>query len=620
MGELSDRYMKILLAVIIVAFSQAAGLMQSSATAATVAITGQNAGPTPFISQLHLTINQASALTSIRFEITPKQGSVTRAISATYYSDYLLSRGYLDPANGQITLPVFGLYQNYTNTVTLTYNFVDGSSQRDIVAVSTAQFSDPCGYHNPLVVQARTNSTDLSYDFILLKNTCSTYSPTIIDTDAEIRWVGTASVASLASIFFDNGVYISSNPSGSSSPTGLTRIELDGTFSFLQDYSGLGVTSTGHHNIDYGKRGIILDVDTAVQTESVNLEVDGSGNVLKTWDLATIIAAAMTAGGDDPSQFVYPAPTDWFHNNAAAYRSSDDSLIVSSRENFVICLDYETGAIKWILGDSTKKWYQFPSLRKYALSLGPSTLPPIGQHAVSLTQDDDLLLFDDGKSSFFQIPAGADRTYSAPRKYHIDTQNMVATEIWNYEAGQTLDSGVCSSVYEDSALNYLIDYALITEIIGLNASGNKVFDYHYPNVVGCSTAWNSMPVHLEALVFGTPGPVPIPKIGVSVSSTQTNEGASATFTISASTINPFQATTVHYSMSGKAKFGIDYTLSGVFGQAIIPAGASSITVVLQALSDTVKEKNKKATMKLSAGTTYKLSKVKKATVTIVNVP
>ena len=53
---------------------------------------------------------------------------------------------------------------------------------------------------------------------------------------------------------------------------------------------------------------------------------------------------------------------------ALYYNRADDSLIVSSRENFVICLDYETQAIKWILGDPTKKWYQFPSLRTFALT------------------------------------------------------------------------------------------------------------------------------------------------------------------------------------------------------------------------------------------------------------
>ena len=45
---------------------------------------------------------------------------------------------------------------------------------------------------------------------------------------------------------------------------------------------------------------MILDVDTAENTECVNHEVDAAGNVLKTWNLADIISAAMIAGGDDP--------------------------------------------------------------------------------------------------------------------------------------------------------------------------------------------------------------------------------------------------------------------------------------------------------------------------------
>ena len=118
----------------------------------------------------------------------------------------------------------------------------------------------------------------------------------------------------------------------------------------------------------------------------------------------------------------------------------------------------------------------------------------------------------------------------------------------------------------------------------------------------------------------TPGPVPTPSVRVTVSPGRISEGGAATYTISASTINPFQATTIHYSMGGKARFGTDYTLSGVFGQADIPAGASSTTVVLQALTDAVREKKEKATMKLSSGANYRVSRPKKAKVTIVNAP
>ena len=245
------------------------------------------------------------------------------------------------------------------------------------------------------------------------------------------------------------------------------------------------------------------------------MEVDFSGALLKTWKLGDIISAAMRAGGDDPSQFVYPAPTDWFHNNAVTYNRADDSLVVSSRENFVICIDYQTGAIKWILGDPTKKWYQFPSLRHFALTLAPGSLPPIGQHGISITYDQHLLLHDNGLNSTFQIPKGVLRSYSSPRKYQLNLTARVATEVWNYENNQSIFSAICSSVYEDAPLNYLIDYAFANgsfqtgmgsaQLIGLDAAGNRVFYYQYGTLV-CNTAYNARPIHLENSKFPTVGP------------------------------------------------------------------------------------------------------------------
>jgi arylsulfate sulfotransferase len=478
--------------------------LPDQAKAGSVIVNGQTAGPTPFISQLQLTASPPASIKSIKFQITPKVLSVTRPIAATYLSAYLTKRGYYNSQTGAILLPVFGLYDNYANTVTLTCLFTDNSTQQVTVIVTTPPFNDSCGYSTPIVIQARTNSTALSYDYILIKNPCGTSSPVIIDTDGRIRWVGTTGFASFPSTLFQNSIYIAGGTST------LYRMELDGTFGALRDYNSAGVNNF-HHNIDFGKRGVILEVDTPAQLEAVDMEIDGLGNVLKIWNLADIITAVMTAGGDDATEFVKPSPTDWFHNNAATYKKSDDSLLVSSRENFVIALDYATGVIKWIFGDSTKQWYQFQSLRNFALALDANTLPPIGQHALSITKDDKLLLFDNGTASLNHTPAGAGRSYSAPRKYQINTQTKVATELWNYPNGQAFYSGYCSSVYEDVPLNYLIDYAIINniappalfaEVLGLDASGNKIFDYRYPTT-GCDTAWNAIPVHLEEMQFTT---------------------------------------------------------------------------------------------------------------------
>ena len=481
--------------------------LASQADDTTITIESETAGATPFLSQLTLTASDTTVIKSIQFTITPKIGSVTRPLSGTYSHDYLVSRGYLQPPSGEIFLPVYGLYDDFTNTVTLTYYFLDGSSKEAVTTIATTLFDDPCGYKDPTVLQARTDNTDLSYDYIMIKGRCDDFSPAVIDTDGALRWVGPAGISDISATFFDNAVYQASG-------TSLYRIDLDGTVTSLHDYADIGATYF-HHNIDRGKFGLIMDYNTDAYFESTNVEVDSAGNVLKIWSLADIISAAMIAGGDDPSQFVYSSPDDWFHNNAVAYNRADDSLVVSSREDFVICLDYETSAIKWILGDITKKWGLFPSLAQYALALGPESLPPIGQHAPSITYDQNLLVFDNGYGSSFQSPPGTYRTYVSPRKYQVDLDARVATEVWNYEMDQTVTTPLCGSVYEDAPLNYLVDYTFVNgltsepayaQLLGLNAIGEKIFYYQYGPTIFCDTAFNAIPLHLENTKFPTVGP------------------------------------------------------------------------------------------------------------------
>jgi len=453
--------------------------------------------------------SNSDVLQAIQFTIAPKSGSVTRPLSATYQRSYLLDRGYLIAGAADIYLPVWGLYAGLTNTVTLSYSFIDGSSKQDTTSITADSFTDNCGWDNPTVIQARTDDTTLSYDYIFVKERCNSFSPSIIDTDSTLRWAGPAGIFNYTSEFFDNAAYQAAG-------TILYRLDLDGTVSQLHDYSDIGVVGF-HHNIDRGKNGLILDVDTTDQFESVNLEVDAAGNVLKRWDLAEILSDAMLAGGDDPSQFVYPSPTDWFHNNATSYNRADDTLIVSSRENFVIGLDYETGTIKWILGDPTKKWHQFSSLAAYAITMASGSLPPIGQHAPSTTYDNDLLVFDNGLNSLFEMPPGDLRPFASPRKYHLDFDTRTATEVWNYERGQSVISPICGSVYEDAPNNYLVDYAYVggfsatspfAELLGLNAAGNKVFHYQYPTL-NCNQAFNSIPLHLDRISFPAIEPRPL---------------------------------------------------------------------------------------------------------------
>jgi hypothetical protein len=108
-------------------------------------------------------------------------------------------------------------------------------------------------------------------------------------------------------------------------------------------------------------------------------------------------------------------------------------------------------------------------------------------------------------------------------------------------------------------------------------------------------------------------------VSVSASPTQIHEGASATYTVSASPA-PSQSITVPYSRSGTASLTSDYTLSGTLGKVTIPAGQTSASFTLQALIDTdeaTEPASETAIMTLQAGTGYNLINPKTATVTIL---
>ena len=131
---------------------------------------------------------------------------------------------------------------------------MDGSSKQADTTVTTATFDDQgCGYNNPTRLQPRTNSTQLSYDYIFDRSACGDFSPIILDSDGALRWVSplaTPSALNAASTFFDNAVYVTQGSQ-------LFRIELDGTVACLQTIA-ISALINFHHNIDPGKTGYSL--------------------------------------------------------------------------------------------------------------------------------------------------------------------------------------------------------------------------------------------------------------------------------------------------------------------------------------------------------------------------
>lgn len=452
-------------------------------------------GATAFISVVHIAGVDTSTLTSVSFTIAPKPGSFATPVHAMYSREYLTAHRDIDAGRHTVSVSVFGLYAGATNQVTLDIVMADVRTTVS-TRITTRESAVADRYARHLTVTSPQASTHLDFSFLLLKAYGRHGVPLILDIDGAVRWVGSRLPGSSASVFASGAVY-------SAGGHGLVRMALDGTFTKVSDLSGAGFTRF-HHNIDVSPNGLFLEVlDTRNDRRKVGstiVETDSQGRILKAWDLASIIASAMRRGGDDPSTFVLNGQ-DWFHSNSVAYWAAERTLVVSSRENFVIGVDYDSGRIRWILGDPTKEWHTYRSLRAFALTLADDTPAPIGQHSVSITADGRLLLFDNGNPSGMHFPAGERRSYSAAREYAIDPAHMTVRQVWHFDHQESVYSPICSSVYRFGR-SVLIDYATDNRtrvrLVGRDGAGHTAFEYVWHNV-NAMFGWNAQPISLSNL-------------------------------------------------------------------------------------------------------------------------
>ncbi len=476
----------------------ACGGRDSQALTSDIVAGSVDPGTTPFISLVPLRGAALKDVTAYRYMIEPKEGSASNPVNVTYRASALERRGYL--TTDTATLPVFGLYAGHMNRVFLQLEFADGSIQELVIPITTPAYVDPGSvFDRPAILRSRSAGSELGFDYFFMKTSAS--GVVVADTDGEVRWVSPSRGNAFSSIFFDGGFLV-----GDQQTTRFFRIEMDGVTS---NASLLPYYTNFHHNIDRGKFGLLGEVDTiiagAVHIESVLTEFAPSGEIIMEWDFADILERYMRSEGDDPSLFVRPG-VDWFHMNSAIYDPRDDSIIASSRESFVIKVDYATGDIKWIFGDPTKYWYNFQSLRAKALQLEGDGLYPIGQHALSITSGGLLMLFNNGAPSLNQpdgVPIGESRPYSAVSAYTIDPDAMTAQEAWRFDYDETILSQYCSSAYEAKGESVLVNYAMGSNqtqarLVGLDAVRNVVFDFAYQ---ATCNAWNAEPIPLEALVI-----------------------------------------------------------------------------------------------------------------------
>lgn len=243
-----------------------------------------------------------------------------------------------------------------------------------------------------------------------------------------------------------------------------------------------------------------------------------SGSIVRKWDLRQIL---------DIDRSAYPSYNrkDWFHMNAIDYDETDNTLIISGRNQGVIKVDMQNN-LQWILAphkgwdkaglDSSK--YNTADYLLSAVNANGEAYPESvqlgnespdhfgwvwGQHAPMLLPNGNIFLFDNG---FWRNYSGAVK-YSRGVEFQVNEDNMTVKQVWQY--GKTRGKDFFSTIISDVDLlpstgNRMImpgvvtatetPHAYVTEVT--YPSAQKVFEAElkFKNQLSTGSGWGQLDI------------------------------------------------------------------------------------------------------------------------------
>lgn len=390
-------------------------------------------------------------------------------------------------------VPVLGLYPDKENQVVLTVSN-DDIQLSDTLLIQTEALPDFLPTPEINVLNESQMEPGMHFNEVHIGNAGAFNShPIIFDNNGDIRWYIDLSEHGKITWpiqFNDDNTFFA--------VYGVTIFEYDMLGNELNRFVFEGnemhheviKLPNGNYVVAVSRLGINMtkNGEEMRSVEDYIIEVEpSSGTIVTEWDMAEVLdvnRTTLTDGG-----------VDWFHMNAIWYDESDESLIVSGRNQGLVKVNWDN-ELQWILAPH-KGWGKAGRFEKieetapYLLTAVDSDGTPYsegiqlgdvesdafswpwGQHAPLILPNGNLLVFDNGYNRNF----GTAPSYSMAIEYEIDEENMTVQEVWRY--GQQRGEELFSNIISD------VDY--------LPETGNRLF---VPGVVQTSSPSYSKVIEL----------------------------------------------------------------------------------------------------------------------------
>ena len=356
-------------------------------------------------------------------------------------------------------LPIYGLYPDRDNTVVVEY----GDVSKEFTIATKAL---PDDFILPTSVDA--DKDELSNDLYFFTPSSGGYT-CAYDVNGDVRWYLT--INSIWEVNrLDNGHLMLSTERLVNSPYYMTGLyEMDMLGKIYKEYSLPGGYHHDYYEMPNGNLLVASDDFTSGEgtVEDYIVELDReTGEVVKTFDLKDILNME---DGKSENWIEY----DWFHNNSVWYDEESNSITLSGRhQDAVINIDYDSGDLNWIIGDSTN-WSE--EYQKYFFTpVGDDFEWQWSQHAAMITPEGYVFIFDNGnnKSKNEDEYVSAEDSYSRGVMYKIDTDKMTIEQVFEYgkERGSEFYSPYISDVDYIDSDHYIIHSGGIVYVDGKNSN------------------------------------------------------------------------------------------------------------------------------------------------------
>lgn len=361
-------------------------------------------------------------------------------------------------------LPIYGLYADYNNKVDISYTLSDGKKITKQVEIQTNKLPDDF----ILPTSVKKDSSKLTNDLYFFTPSSKGYT-CAYDVNGDVRWY-LSNNAIWDNTRLKNGHMMVSTERLVNSPyymTGLYEIDLLGHI--YNEYSLKGGYHHDYFELPNGNLLVASDDfnNEAGTVEDYIVELDRTtGNIVKTWDLKDVLNME---DGKSENWSNY----DWFHNNSVWYDEATNSITLSGRhQDAVINIDYTSGKLNWIIGDSTNWSSEY---QKYFFTpVGKDFEWQWSQHAAMITPEGYVFIFDNGnnKSKDSSKYVDASNSYSRGVMYKIDTDKMTIEQVYEYgkERGSSFYSPYISDVDYLNKNHYIIHSGGIVYVDGKNSN------------------------------------------------------------------------------------------------------------------------------------------------------